>query len=556
LNIVLPTKLRQEILGLNIKVGQGEEGLEAETFSIDIRTLDRPKLDEFYAVLQKYPDARTARVHINAYKRGLDSPKGAKVETLRAAAGAMVDYLVDQAIEGWLFKIDDNPIAALVTGIEFYPAIKKRDYEQEAYIQIRMIQNQKGKTERVNFDIKASEAGGQTIAAMLRNKGWQKETEELHQLYQEELVRFKEIRPMYGQQLQLRTSRTHTNEDPDQSYWERKRNNRRKTEVDLLKDNAGRLVHDDEIEEGQFSVKSYSYSDPDNPYIQPGLQAALEQKLGEDTKAFSKAPHLMVFRCYHLGQHVDLDVHVREVEKYTYDTKIRQRLILPDMYNEVLDVLTDDMSLVQEDIVRGKTGGTVILLCGMPGLGKTLTAEVYAEFREVPLLRVHSGQLGTQAAKIEESLLHFYQKAADWGCPVLIDECDVFVRSRGDSLEQNAVVAVFLRTLEYQANTIFLTTNRKDSIDDAVLSRASAIVTYDYPEHKELREIWQTQRNQLLPNLSDTTIHELSEWFKKHDKKMSGRDVKNILRLAARYETSGRAVDLNLLILCAGFRGI
>mgnify|MGYP002655347674 CR=1 FL=1 len=44
----------------------------------------------------------------------------------------------------------------------------------------------------------------------------------------------------------------------------------------------------------------------------------------------------------------------------------------------------------------------MILCKGIPGVGKTLTAEVYAELIERPLYAVHSGSLGTDAATIEK----------------------------------------------------------------------------------------------------------------------------------------------------------
>ena len=556
--ISLPIRLKSDIKELNIDTGsEPEEGLEPESFAVDIRTLNEVELDNFYNLLKTQKDTRTARIHINAYKAALKSPKGAKVETLMAAAVALSDYIVTDAIEGWIFKVDDNPVAALVTGVDFYKAIKRRDYERDAYIQVRAIWNDRGSTESVSFNIEGQNTGGRTIMEMLDEAGWRKETPELHALYQEQLTRYKEMRHLFGKQLRLTSPRDYSKDDDDwgRRYY-RSRGRKKKTTVDLMKDHAGRVVHDDLVEEGEIKISRYRHDDPDNPYIQPGMEATIERLLGKETKAFSRAPFHMLISVYHLGQHHDMDCHVADLEIYEYNKKIRESLILPEMYGEVLDVLTDNMLLIQEDIVKGKTGGSVILLAGPPGLGKTLTAEVYAEHREVPLLKIHSGQLGTDADTIEDRLLKFYQRAEKWGIPVLLDEFDVFGRARGDNLEQNAVVAVFLRTLEYQSNTIFLTTNRHDIMDDAILSRCSAIVAYQFPPEDELRDIWKTQRDQLLPTLSDKMIDELMEYFRTEKKQMSGRDVKNILRLADRYERTGRAIDRDLIITCAAFRGV
>lgn len=554
--IQLPERVRDQIVGLNIDVGaKPEEGLEKGYFAIDLRILDRSKIDQLYEVLKTIPESRSARIHINAYTKGLDNPVNAKVETFRAAAGQLTEYLVRDSIRGWVFKVDVNPIAALITGIHYHPPVKRRGEESEAYISIEAIQNWRGKTQRVGFSIGAAQGTGLTPAEMLRIGGWTKETEELLEGYDAELARFKKIKPMYGKQLRLRSSvLVNADGTTEDRWWSRSSD--KKEKVDLAKDHGGRLVNDEEPTKSDFQVSTYRFDDPDNPYIDIGLKATCERLVGKDSGAFTQTPFHMVFKVYHLGQHQNLDLHVRDTEIYEYNKQIRDKLILPGLYGEVLDVLTEDMLLVQDDIVEGKTGGNVVMLAGPPGLGKTLTAEVYAEHREVPLLKIHSGQLGTSADQIEKRLSSFYQRCTRWGCPMLLDEFDVFGRARGTDLMQNAVVAVFLRTLEYQNNTIFLTTNRAEDMDDAILSRCQAIVKFNYPEYEELHQIWKVQRNQLLQSVTDDQIEELMDFFKKSDKKMSGRDVKNILQLAARYKNAGLDVTTERLKVCAGFRGV
>ena len=47
-----------------------------------------------------------------------------------------------------------------------------------------------------------------------------------------------------------------------------------------------------------------------------------------------------------------------------------------------------------EDIIQGKQGGSIFLLHGPPGVGKTLTAEAIAEVLHRPLYYVTMGELG------------------------------------------------------------------------------------------------------------------------------------------------------------------
>jgi ATPase family associated with various cellular activities (AAA) len=78
----------------------------------------------------------------------------------------------------------------------------------------------------------------------------------------------------------------------------------------------------------------------------------------------------------------------------------------------------------QVDIVRGKGKGLIILLHGVPGVGKTSTAETIADATDRPLLPVTCGDIGETAAEVEESLERIFGLAHRWGCVLLMDEAD------------------------------------------------------------------------------------------------------------------------------------
>jgi hypothetical protein len=102
-------------------------------------------------------------------------------------------------------------------------------------------------------------------------------------------------------------------------------------------------------------------------------------------------PYMLMF---HLELHHHLWVHVDDMTPYVYQPDLKQKLILPEEQTDLIDILTAEMDVLMDDIVAGKSGGTTVLCAGPPGVGKTLTAEVYAEIIQRPLYRVHSGQLG------------------------------------------------------------------------------------------------------------------------------------------------------------------
>ncbi|KAI0860878.1 hypothetical protein F4860DRAFT_503744 [Xylaria cubensis] len=131
------------------------------------------------------------------------------------------------------------------------------------------------------------------------------------------------------------------------------------------------------------------------------------------------------------------------------------------------------------DLVKGKGTGLILLLHGEPGVGKTSTAECVADHAKRPLFPITCGDIGETATEVEKNLHHNFRMAHKWGCVLLLDEADVFLAKRNKTdLRRNAVTSVFLRSLEYYAGILFLTTNRVGSIDPAFKSRIHISLFY------------------------------------------------------------------------------
>lgn len=252
-------------------------------------------------------------------------------------------------------------------------------------------------------------------------------------------------------------------------------------------------------------------------------------------------PYVVVF---HLKQHERMSVHIQNLTKYEYDTEMRQHLVLPDRDQALLDVLLADTHSRFKDIIKGKTGGVVVLCQGPPGTGKTLTAEVYAEGLQRPLYTVQCSQLGIDAETLEKELLQVFARASRWGAVLLLDEADVYIHERGSDLVHNAIVGVFLRVLEYYDGVLFMTTNRGDTVDDAVLSRCTARVVYGVPPIEHQRRIWAVlmKANGVEPDAD--LIYDITTY--QHD--LSGRDIKNLLKLCMMVQRhTGRTIDTKLV---------
>ena len=130
-------------------------------------------------------------------------------------------------------------------------------------------------------------------------------------------------------------------------------------------------------------------------------------------------------------------------------------------------------------------------ISGPPGVGKTLTAELLAEHLQRPLMQVSAGELGTVAEAVERRLPHIFERAARWKAVLLLDEADVLLEQRSaQDVHRNALVCVFLRTLEYYQGMMFLTTNRVRQIDEAIASRIHFNLKYGKLGLEQRTNIW------------------------------------------------------------------
>jgi len=136
---------------------------------------------------------------------------------------------------------------------------------------------------------------------------------------------------------------------------------------------------------------------------------------------------------------------------------------------------------------------------------------------------------------------------------MLIDEADVYIKRRDDNITMNAVVGVFLRVLEYFNGLLFLTTNRIDDIDEAIVSRCIALIRYHAPDEAARARIWRVMAAQFGLVLDDEAITHLSRRFAS----ASGRDIKGLSKLVAKYCHHKQLPPTAAVFeRCAVFRGL
>jgi hypothetical protein len=295
-----------------------------------------------------------------------------------------------------------------------------------------------------------------------------------------------------------------------------------------------------------FGDKGFVTDENENEVIKPAhfyswyaesnekTAAAIGNAFWGSTFAFTIPIHARL-KCFDFTMRNHCMIHVDYIVKRTFNVNLREKLVLPEKDKIFLDMLMGTSKVKSNDIVSGKSGGMIILGTGLPGTGKTLTAEIYSEEMNKPLYSVQCSELGIDPEKLEKNLAKVLKRAERWNSILLLDEADeadVYIRERGEDIRQNAIVGVFLRVLEYYTGILFMTTNKlQTNIDDAIISRCSAHIRYKNFTGELLKQAWMILSAQLEVPLSKKDIdHLCGKWVE-----VSGRSIKNLINLSKHY---------------------
>ncbi len=452
------------------------------------------------------------------------------------------EYFADEAIDGWIYRRNRDGVMLpwLVESITFrhrqegvpgglpYVSVQLLANTQAATAPMGKAQPNQWRAGMTNSMIfYEREMGKLSIPEMMARKGFYKECPEFKEDYEKQVALFKRYQSQYGQQFRAINSAFMITRSESSSVFNKSEFFR------LPPGSMFKCVNDEEEIERRLETHS-----TDNAACVTGTSGLI--------------PIHCYLHMFHLDLHKNCWVHVQNLKEYEYRPELKNKLILPVEHRRLIDILTSHMDVLMDDIIEGKSGGTTILCMGAPGLGKTLTAEVYSEVVGKPLYRVHSGQLGTTAQSVEAALADILKRASRWDSILLIDEADLYIRKRDNNLEHNAIVAEFLRTLEYFSGLLFLTTNREDDVDDAILSRCIAVIRYETPSRDAAIRLWHSLADQFEVDLSDELVYKLVRDFPNS----SGRDIKELLKLTSRLcRSTNTPITLEAFHECAVFRG-
>jgi hypothetical protein len=195
--------------------------------------------------------------------------------------------------------------------------------------------------------------------------------------------------------------------------------------------------------------------------------------------------------------------------------------------------------------------GISALFAGTSGTGKTLSAEVLANELNLDLHRIDiSSVVSKYIGETEKNLRKIFDAAESGGAILLFDEADALFGKRSEVKDShdryaNMEVAYLLQRIESYRGLAILTTNLKDSIDQAFLRRIRFVVQFPFPDAIQRAEIWR----RVFP--PQTPTHKLAH-HKLARLSVAGGNIRNIaLNAAFLAADAGEAVEMGHILRSA-----
>lgn len=134
----------------------------------------------------------------------------------------------------------------------------------------------------------------------------------------------------------------------------------------------------------------------------------------------------------------------------------------------------------------------VILLCGTPGTGKTMTVNAIAtELKKKVLLCDFNSLVNkkdSQHADIEIDLKGLFRESKLSNALLFFDECEHIFKNRNYGSDR--VVNSLLIEIEKHEGVVFLATNRPHELDEAMHRRITMVLEYSTPDKHMRKVIW------------------------------------------------------------------
>ncbi len=185
--------------------------------------------------------------------------------------------------------------------------------------------------------------------------------------------------------------------------------------------------------------------------------------------------------------------------------------------------------------LRGTGSGTYgngvsVLLCGPPGTGKTMAAQVLSEELQLPLYRIDVSQIYSKyLGETQKNLGEVFDQAMKSNVILFFDEADALFTKRtevSDSHDKyaNAETAYLLQKIEAHNGMVLLATNLFQNFDTAFVRRLTYVVRFNKQDEHVRLSLWRSILPASIRGASDIDYEFFAENFD-----IPGSSIKAIL---------------------------
>lgn len=281
-------------------------------------------------------------------------------EDLEDVLPAIARHLVTHGTRGWLFSmhVAGRPLPYVITRLDYTPPT----HDEAGRVFIELKANAKATVMTAVLRFGASDIAGKTVGEILAAKGFVPETPELVAAYDATARRYFDWRARHGVQFSGRGTGFYA-EDPNATHrdtdWSRK-------DVVILSASGvpSRLVNDETILSNRVLTLDVR-GDILGPYLRKAAKSnafnaedeAAEMQAAIPRGMFRHMPVHPYVLMFHLDLHHYVWVHADDISPYEFQPALKQKLVLPAIQTDLIDILTAEMDVLADDIIAGKSGG-------------------------------------------------------------------------------------------------------------------------------------------------------------------------------------------------------
>ncbi len=251
----------------------------------------------------------------------------------------------------------------------------------------------------------------------------------------------------------------------------------------------------DEVDDGSLRTLAGQFS-LNSAQIRSAVNAGLGKAMAEDRE-------LAISDLYE-GARISSMHHLADLAKKMEARYTLSDLILPEQQAEEIDALiamARNRSRVLEDWGVGKKlvsgRGISALFTGLPGTGKTLSAQVIAGELGLELYRVDlSTIISKYIGETEKNLERIFTEAQNSNVILFFDEADSLFGRRSEVSDShdryaNIEVGYLLQRIETYDGIVLMATNLGSNLDEAFARRIHFIINFPFPDEETRLRLWQ-----------------------------------------------------------------